>query len=96
MRRNCERTRVCKASFDELFFGEGVQGRVQQDHAFAQGLVAKLPDNVKSWYGEIVFVKQRFCPWWPAYVYDPRQLDPESPIFGMALESIHSLGFIHR
>ena len=56
----------------------------------ADALVAALPEKIKEWYGEIVWTKQRGFPWWPGYVYDPRQLDPESEIFTLAMDSIQT------
>ena len=56
----------------------------------ADAPVAELSADIKVWFGEIVWVKQRGFPWWPGYVYDPRQLDPKSEIFKLALESVQT------
>jgi hypothetical protein len=36
-----------------------------------------MSDEWKSWYGEVVWVKNANFPWWPCYVYDPMHLPIE-------------------
>ena len=45
-------------------------------YVFSNGAIATsaLPESVTGRFGELVWVKQRGFPYWPAYVYDPSEL----------------------
>ena len=56
----------------------------------ADKVVAALPQYIRDWYGEIVWTKRPDHPWWPGFVSDPRQLDPDSGIFDVAMSCIQT------
>ena len=58
--------------------GAGTKATAKSDgmYVFSNGAIATsaLPESVTGRFGELVWVKQRGFPYWPAYVYDPSEL----------------------